>query len=51
MRSNNPDNNYLSFDSTTFIHVFHDKNRFTKIKRISKSQRLLDNIETIPIKD
>ena len=49
MHSHNSDNDYLLLNSTAFVHIFHNKNRFTNFRRATKNQRLLCGIETIII--
>ena len=35
MHSHNFDNNYLLLHSAAFVHVFHDKDKFTNFKRVT----------------
>ena len=50
MHSHNCDNNYSLLDSVAFVHVFHDKDKFTNFRRVTKSQRLFYGTKIITIK-
>lgn len=50
MHSHNFVNNYALLDSAFFVHVFHNKNRFTNFKKATRDQSLLCGTDTIAIK-
>lgn len=49
MHNYNSENDYSLLNSTTFVHIFHDKNRLTNFRRVTRGQELLYDTETSTI--
>lgn len=50
MNGYNSDNDYLLFNSATYVYVFYYKNRFINFKKATKDQELVCDIDIIIIK-
>lgn len=47
MHNYNFDNNYSLLEFAAFIYVFYNKNRFINFGKITKGQKILNDINTI----
>ena len=50
VHSHNSDNNYSLLNSAAFVHIFHNKNKFTNFRRVTRGQGLLCGTKIIMIK-